>query len=855
MMRKTLLLTLLLAAAMTAGAQSISRSYKEASMADVLIDLDRASAAYRISFIYNELEDYTVSVSFRNKTVPEAVREVVGFYPMNIAIGDSLITVECIDKSRRKLMGRITDEEGKPVAFANIRLLNPADSTLITGGVSNENGDFVIPCAADSVLAKFTSVGFETAWLATTPRNIGSLTMRARSYTINGAVVKGSAPKYKITPGGVSVNVENSLLALAGTATDVLAQLPRVSVDAKGGVSVFAKGTPEIYINGRIVRDAEDLKRLKSSDIRNVDVLTSPGAKYNAEAQSVIVIHTKPQKGDGFSARAEASAEYNLYWAGNGQIDTRYRKDGLEFFNTAQWRRLVDFEGNTVSYRINSGGYDTRILHPMDFLYTAQIFSDRAGFNLDVNSDNSLGAYYQISKAFDTDGHCVGGDGRHTLTVLRGDTLAGKIVEEDWMQQPEGPSHEVSAYYSGKAGKMSIDVNASYVWKKDRRDDYMTERSAVFASRDTRTNTMRHNNLTAGKVVLGYPLWKGTVSAGAEATHTSTHNVYSTSDELIPDSKTDIKEDNLATFAEYELPIGNWSFDAGLRYEHVSTDYRSQGRKEREPSRTYGELFPNASAAWRKGDWDVSLAYTRKTSRPPYYMMRDFVQYNGQFLYDAGNPYLRPAMLDNAEFNAVWKWITLCAGYTYVAKPMEKMMSLYQGREIIYAHSENLNRYQVAYASLELSPKIGFWQPDFELYFTKPFFNAAKVGITKNMQEPYVGIGANNRFVVAKHNFFTLRLAYSTAKSARTAKIAPVYFVNAGYTCTFFHDALQLNVNANDLFKTNKERWTSYGAGLSLKKDCYYRTRSLRLTLTYNFNTGKNHYKGTGAGNAEKSRL
>lgn len=677
-MKKLLFIILLLAAARDAGAQGLSRSYREVSMADVLIDIDKASAAYRISFIYNELEDYAVSVSFRNKTVPEAVREVVGFYPMNITIADSLITVECVDKAGRKLKGRLTDESGNPVVFANIALLNPADSAMVAGGVSNENGDFVIPCAAAEVVAKFSCVGFETQWLTTTPKDIGSLTMRARSYTINGVVVKGSAPKYKMTAGGVSVNVENSLLSLAGTASDVLAQLPRVSVDAKGGVSVFAKGTPEIYINGRLVRDDEDLKRLKSSDIKSVDVITSTGAKYNAEVQAVIVIHTKPQKGDGFSARAEASGTYNLNWAGNGQIDTRYRKDGLEFFNTVRWGRNTMFEGNNVSYHINSGGYNTRMLQPMDFLYTYQSFTDRVGFNFDINSIHSLGAYYKVSSVFDTYGRTVGGDSRHTLSVLRGDTLAGKIVETDWMQQPQGPNHEVSAYYSGKAGKMSIDVNTSYFWKKDKRDDYMTERSSVFASRDTRTHTMRHNNLTAGKIVLGYPLWKGTVSAGAEATHTSTHNIYSTEAELIPDSKTDIKEDNLATFAEYELLIGNWSFGAGLRYEHVSTDYRSQGRKEREPSRTYGNLFPNASAAWRKGEWDVSLAYTRKTERAAYYVLRDYVQYNGQFLYDAGNPYLRPAMYDNVELNAVWKKITFGAGYFYVDKPMEKLISLYQ---------------------------------------------------------------------------------------------------------------------------------------------------------------------------------
>ena len=129
-----------------AQAQKLSKNYTEASLSDVLIDLNRSQTDCRISFIYNELEDFTVTTSFRNQTIGNAVRKVVGFYPMKITETDSLITVECVQKETQKVIGRVIDEQGRPVEFANVALLLPADSSFINGGVTNQNGDFVIPC-------------------------------------------------------------------------------------------------------------------------------------------------------------------------------------------------------------------------------------------------------------------------------------------------------------------------------------------------------------------------------------------------------------------------------------------------------------------------------------------------------------------------------------------------------------------------------------------------------------------------------------------------------------------------------------------------------------------------------------
>ena len=109
----------------------VSRQFRNKSMSDVLISLRRATDRYRISFIYNELEDFRVSKSFEGLTIPEAIRECIGFYPISmVRRGDSLLVVECTEKYEQRLIGRVVDKNRRPVPFANITLLTPLSSLL-----------------------------------------------------------------------------------------------------------------------------------------------------------------------------------------------------------------------------------------------------------------------------------------------------------------------------------------------------------------------------------------------------------------------------------------------------------------------------------------------------------------------------------------------------------------------------------------------------------------------------------------------------------------------------------------------------------------------------------------------------
>ena len=153
-----ILLLALCLTAMTAGAQRVTHRFDNVSMSDALRFLQNQTDDYHIVFIFNELEDFNVTANVKNQTIPEAIRQLIGFYPiaMTTKQGGREIYVECTHKTEYRLKGRLINENAQPLQYANVALLNPADSSFITSGVSNASGIFVIPVEVPSVIARIS---------------------------------------------------------------------------------------------------------------------------------------------------------------------------------------------------------------------------------------------------------------------------------------------------------------------------------------------------------------------------------------------------------------------------------------------------------------------------------------------------------------------------------------------------------------------------------------------------------------------------------------------------------------------------------------------------------------------------
>ena len=147
-MKRLSFILLLCVIASVVSAQKVTHTFHDIPLSHALKYIQEQTTNYNITFIYDELEDFRVTTHIQNKSILDAIVQIVGFYPVRVVkSGKQEIYVECTHKTDHHLTGTIIDEQGQPVAYANVAILNPTDSTQLSGGVSNESGYFAIPYA------------------------------------------------------------------------------------------------------------------------------------------------------------------------------------------------------------------------------------------------------------------------------------------------------------------------------------------------------------------------------------------------------------------------------------------------------------------------------------------------------------------------------------------------------------------------------------------------------------------------------------------------------------------------------------------------------------------------------------
>ena len=345
------------------NAQRVSRDYHDMSMSKALIDLDRASSRYHISFIYNELEDFTVTKHLDDRPVLDAVRDIVGFYPISISVGDSIIAVECVNKAERRLIGQLVDENGHPVIFANIQLLSIADTTFITGGVTNENGQFVIPCQEPKVRMRASCVGLKTLERIVEIGEIGEIRMQGEEYAINGVVVKGHHRVDKVDRSVFTFSDEQK--KISRQTQEILTTLPGLRYDVQTGTLKSMTGkSMKILVNGVEATD-NDLKSIPVDKIKNVEYYTIPPARY-ADVGTLINIKTQPLDAGyaaGFDVMQAAWVAFNntnlyvRYNKGNHQVAFDYSMQYRNNANCESEDSYIFTDGTTVSDYLYRGDY------------------------------------------------------------------------------------------------------------------------------------------------------------------------------------------------------------------------------------------------------------------------------------------------------------------------------------------------------------------------------------------------------------------------------------------------------------------------------------------------------------------
>ena len=359
---KRLILLLLIAHLSLSGAvaqKRITREYNNVSFSEALRQLNAESEKYEINFLYNELEDFRITTSVRRKTLPDAIRQMIGFYPIRMSIDSTEITVECVQKADTRYKGTIIDESGQPIAYANVALLNSADSTLLNGGVSNESGYFAIPApsnllpngAAEPVLLKISFVGYKTVYKRCENPEVGTIQMQPAQYTIKGVTVDGTRIMNYVDKSVHTFSAEQ--IRKARHVCDLLEFVEDLKIDpVSNKIKQINGGDVKILLNG-VTASEIDLKGIPANKILKVEYYNIPPARY-ADAGVVVNVITKEAEtgyGVGVEGRTAFTTGFtddHVYYnftSGNHQLGLSY------LFNLREYTKR--FSEHTYDYLLN----------------------------------------------------------------------------------------------------------------------------------------------------------------------------------------------------------------------------------------------------------------------------------------------------------------------------------------------------------------------------------------------------------------------------------------------------------------------------------------------------------------------
>ena len=846
-MRKLYILLLLCAVVSMAQAQKITRNYKNQSLSRVLEDLNAATNRHEISFVYNDLENFTVTCKLEHLNLGDALIKVVGFYPVHIVRDGEKYFVECTHKTERHLKGRMIDEQQQPLAYANISLLNPADSSLIGGGVSNEAGDFVIPTDAYRVIVKCSFIGYETIWHTCEVGDIGNIQMKSDSYTLKGVTVKGSKRLVSSTDKGLVVNVQGTVLEQFGSVNEMLTHLPLMMSNGE----IAGHGKPEIYINNKKVRNIQELDRLRADEILSAEIITNPGAEYGADITSVIRLKTVRKAGEGWSGNFSTSYRQGKEYYGNVNAALNYRlHNGMDFFArgylTDQNSR-IDATANDQLQASSVWDYHKEA----SWLYKMKYYFADLGWNWEINDNHSIGLTYT---AFNYIGNSTTLREMDEQTWQDGMLVDGGHSITNTLTRPR-MTHAINTYYVGNIGKWNLDFSADFYDAKSVQDmDGGTENTTSVNSQ-----TKTKNQLLAEKLVITAPVSNGELTFGEEVSLVDrTHDFIQSG--FSSDSHIQQQTSIWSLFANYSLQLGKLSFNAGLRWQNEYNCYDVDGQRNDEMSPNYSVLIPRFSASYRTEKWHHKLSYHCSRSNPSYGLLSSSVNYRSKYEYDTGNPFLKPQTLHNISWSSSWKWFYVEAFYQYYKNSIRSFQTAYDDVNhpgVVIMDYRNTPKQEYYGLTLNFTPKFGIWQLNYSTDFYFCNDDVYPLGITHKWNGLIANFTLDNTFTLPHSWFFNASGSFAPYYESGPSQTKATGFINLQLSKQFLKNkSLSVAILANDILHTQYTERTAYG-GINIRTQYseYKDSRRIGINVSWKFNATRSRYKGSHAGQSERVRL
>ncbi|NRA49733.1 MAG: TonB-dependent receptor [Phaeodactylibacter sp.] len=780
--------------------------------------------------------------------------------------------------------GQIVDAaDGTPLEYATVSVYQLPDSSLITGGITDGEGIFSIELkpgryyleVAFISYQKLESKPFEIA-RGRLNADLDKIEMLADATTLQEVEVRAEKSRMQMSLDKRVFNVGKDLANIGGSATDVLNNVPSVTVDVEGNVSLRGSGGVRILINGRPsglvgVGDNDGLRNIPANLIERIEVITNPSARYEAEGMAGIInIILKKEKRKGWNGSVDITAGYpDRYGLA---LNTNYR--------VKKWNFFANYG---LTYRDSPGSgsryqevYDRNGIGP-DTTFIQDLTRDRSRGGWDNNI--RLGVDYSLSETSTLTANFIYSDeeGDNISEIIYRDFInsldnpTGISTRTDNERELENDLEYVVAYrknFKGKGHTFTTDIrfqDSEELEKSNIREAYFTPE---FVASGLDALQQRSNNLELQRQLIWQADYvrpfaeEGKFEIGLRAglrdieTNFQVDEFQNNEWENLPDFTNNFlfDEDVYAAYTSIGNKYGNFSFQAGLRAEYTEMITELVATDQINP-REYFNLFPSVFFGYDFSDTGnaMQVSYSRRINRPSFWSLNPFFSFSDARNIFTGNPNLDPEFTDSYEVNYLkyWENASITAGvfYRHTTGVTERIQRV-NSEGITFTQPENLAT-EDAYGldfTFSFSPK-DWWDIDGNVNF----FRSIISGVTESGED--LGADAITSFgrITSQITLWNelntqIRFNYRAPRNDPQGRDKSMYFMDLTLSKDILNKKGTLTFSVSDVFNTQRWRYTNEGPGFFSDGDFQWRARQALLTFSYRINQQKKKKRGYGRG-------
>lgn len=592
--------------------------------------------------------------------------------------------------SQSKIVGSVLDESHEPIPFANVLLLNSADSSLVLGDVTNDNGEFQLKSiSSGKYLLQFSMLGFTDRFMDAfemsgngVPKDLGVLVLSENVSQLSEVQVVAKKPLFEQKIDRMVVNVAASITSAGNTALEVLQRTPGVIVNqAQNQVALAGKDGVVVMINGKESRMPVEgvislLQSMSADNIETIELIHTPPSNFDAEGNAGFInIVLKKNIEDGFNGSYSLSTGYGLKEKAGTSLNFNMKKNKANFFGDYSWNytnnpqeftnfRSILQNGNQIETDAVSVR-DPTILHMQNA---------RLGLDYQLSDKTVLGLLVGGMRRF-WDMKAV-----NTVTTKKNNILDNQINVPNeelniWnhLLTNINLSHNIS-----KSEKINFDFDyAYYIFDNPSSYNYQYLDSDGSITNEDRQRIEKETpmNIYVGKVDYSKKLTdKISFDTGLKGTITKFENNVLIENQLGSDwvadpdfsSEFGMDESIFAAYVGINAPLNaKTDFKAGVRYEYTNTELGTV-EEPRIIDRRYGKLFPSLFLSRKLNDDNqLQLSYSRRINRPGFMQLAPWFIFFDPTTISTGNPELQPSFTDALSLNYIWKTVQLSIGYSF----------------------------------------------------------------------------------------------------------------------------------------------------------------------------------------------